>query len=607
MTNTIVNHFNDVLSKSQFDINTCVEIDKEYIIFDLNNLITDSNKNFIELREILSKYKIIFNTNDLNIQFTPFFKLVQEILIFNYEHFINSAKNRSNRKCYDHLRILFILNQFFKQPFTSESSLNQLVVNANANIINNTTKLSKLLDLNYDLLPENFATYSSNDSNIKKIRGGKVKYQGTWVSCNFGIKLLKLIGGFDVLSQLLGSIFKFLAIDYKTNLNQNNNSLSKINCSISTKSVIWTHFPANFVKLREYRSDSRIGKKRGKYNKTKKHVPKKLNKSMPVAVVAPPPIEPVKPLVVKKRPIKLSPILQESVKFKKKISLRGLSNQDFLNKIAFNHIEKCNIFASGAYKHPKNLSAGSDKVSTFKITSRHVVSPSLLSACNLHYDKDIINNGISKENTYVESNSYISKSVKDYGVQSEISDYSVTPLPYKVSGKQLLAPFELPANSSTSVSSPKRTQRSDSFSSSIISSETTRDAFESYKNTPKSFYTEIVDMSSKTLVSKSPEKSNNVSAQSLSMLDKINEPLEFDCFDYQEANIQAYSNFGYKMTTRSEHNNPYVSLGYETRSIKQTCQNESFSASVQDTPHQQELVDSVVNYVSNDTSRAREY
>ena len=33
MTNTIVNHFNDVLSKSQFDINTCVEIDKEYIVF----------------------------------------------------------------------------------------------------------------------------------------------------------------------------------------------------------------------------------------------------------------------------------------------------------------------------------------------------------------------------------------------------------------------------------------------------------------------------------------------------------------------------------------------------------------------------------------------
>ena len=607
MTNTIVNHFNDVLSKSQFDINTCVEIDKEYIVFDLNNLITDTNKNFIELREIISKYKIIFNTNDLNIQFTPFFKLVQEILIFNYDHFINSAKNRSNRKCYDHLRILFILNQFFKQPFTSESSINRLVVNASSNTINNTTKLSKLLDLNYDLLPEHFASYSSNNLNIKKIRGGKVKYQGTWVSCSFGIKLLKLIGGFDVLSQLLGSIFRFLAIDYKSTLNQNNNSIFKVNCSISTKSVVWTHFPTNFVKLRDYRSDSRIGKKRGKYNKTKRHVFEKLNKAIPFVVVAPPPIEPVKPLVVEKRSIKLSPILPESVKYKKKISLRGLSNQDFLDKIAINHIEKCNIFATGAYKHPKNLSAGSEKLSTFEITSRHVVSPSLLSACNLCYDKDINNSGISKENTYVEANNYTGKFVKICGVQSDLSDHSVTPLPYKFADKQLLAAFELPANNNTSVSSPKGAQCPDSFSSGIISSETTRDAFESYKSTPKSFYTKIDDMSGKTFVSKSPEKSNNISSQSLYMLDKINEPLEFDCFNYQEANIQACRNFGYKMTTRSEHSIPYPSLGYETRAINQTCQNESFNTSVHDTAHQQELVDTVVSYVKNASSRAREY
>ena len=604
MTNTIVNHFNEVLYKLQFDINTCVEVDKEYIIFDLNNLFTDSNKNFVELKQILSKYKIIFNIKCLSIQFTPFFKLIQEILTFNYNHFVNSAKNKTTCKNDDNLRVLFILNQFFKHPFISEKLLNESVINTSFSSISTTTKISKLLDLNYDLLPKDFAL-SSNESNIKKIRGGKVKYQGTWVTCNFGIKLLKLIGGFDVLNQLLTSIFKFLTIDFKSSLSQSNRALNKINFSLNTKSIVWTHFPCDYIKLRDYKSASRVGKKRGKYNKTKKHAHTKIKQ---IATVPSSISKAIRPAIFKKNSIKLPPIVLDSLRISKKISYRSLSNQDFLNKIAKNHIKKCNSFAFKSQQHIKNLSAGSDNTIVSQVNSRHIVSPCLLSACNLHYEKDIKNIEIFSKHTCDETGNYSSKIRKNHFDQSKIFDDSMLLVPHKPVAKELLPPFEISSSSITSSRSEKQLFYSTSYSLCNVDEDTFTEAITTdYNLTPKTHYNENLDMTNKTLVNKSPDKSSMINFNSLKLLEKVNEPIESDCFLYQKANILAYSDFGYKISTRSENNSYYLPLDYENRPITKTCQNENLITNVQNESPQDEMFDSVLNYMDDKISRSSKY
>lgn len=581
MTNTIINHFNDVLCKSQFDIINCVEVDKEYIVFDLKYLFPDTNKNFFELREILSNYKIIFNTETFCIQFTPLFKLVQEILLYNYTHFIKSAKNRSNCNNQDHSKVLFILNQFFKQPFISENSLNYAVVNSTLDMIQNTTKLSKLTELNYDLLPENFAS-SANNLNINKIRGGKVKYQGTWVTCAFGIKLMKLIGCLDVLNQLLSAIFKFLSIDFKSYLNHSSPTSKKITFALNTKSVVWNHFPTNYVKLREYRSDSRIGKKRGKYNKTRKHT---LDKLKPLILRCNPLTELSGKIPSKQPPVKLAPVILNPIKLEKKISYRSLSNQDFLNKIAYNHIHNCNLFALKHQLKIKNLSAGSDKYNSFT-NLRQTVSPSLLSVCNLQYSKVNANDELSKENTYTEATgNIIQKETANVSSNSTYSDSSVTPPPSKLTHTELQPPFSICADSKITHSSPHALTSSDQ---SLLYNVAENDSNFSYTN---SSHTEKTDISNKTLVNRSPEIPKSISAHDSRLLEKINEPFDYQCFSYEVSNVQTYDNFGYKISTRSAKTRSYNPLSYEDKITNKACRRETMTKRVDNITHQSNLVD----------------
>ncbi|KAL6930883.1 hypothetical protein ACO0R3_004006 [Hanseniaspora guilliermondii] len=590
MTNTIVNHFNDVLCKSQFDIINCVEVDKEYIVFDLRYLFPDTNKNFFELREILSNYKIIFNTETFCIQFTPLFKLVQEILLYNYNHFIKSAKNRSNCNNQDHSKVLFILNQFFKHPFISENSLNHSVVNSSSNLIKNTTKLSKLLELNYDLLPENFAS-SPNESNINKIRGGKVKYQGTWVTCSFGIKLMKLIGCLDVLNQLLSAIFKFLSIDFKSYLNHNNQTSKKITFALNTKSVVWNHFPINYVKLREYRSDSRVGKKRGRYNKAKKHT---LDNLKPLILKHPPIIESKEEVPLEKPTIKLPPIILDPLKLQKKISYRSLSNQDFLNKIAHNHIQNCNLYAFKNEVKVKNLSAGSDKYSSFT-KLRQTVSPSLLSVCNLQYNNLKTRDELSKEDTFsvINDNGTQRDKIKISSI-SMYSDSSITPLPSKMTHKELQPPFSICRDTKIAQSSPQILPNSHHcLSYSVTENDYSINCSNNSEYKLNSPHKEKIDMSNKTLVNRPPEVPISISTHDSYLLEKINEPFDYQCFSYDISNVQVYNNFGYKISTRRQKTSSYNPVSYEDNIINKACQRETLTKTVDNMAHQSNLVGSL--------------
>lgn len=599
MTNTIINHFNDVLCKSHFDIINCVEVDKEYIIFDLKNLFPDTNKNFYELREILSNYKIIFNTKTFCIQFTPFFKLVQEILVYNYTHFIKSAKNRSNCNNQDHLKVLFILNHFFKQPFISENSLNCTVVNSTLDAIQNTTKLSKLTELNYDLLPENFAS-SPNNLNVNKIRGGKVKYQGTWVTCAFGIKLMKLIGCLDVLNQLLSAIFKFLSIDFKSYLNHNSHTSKKITFALNTKSVVWNHFPINYVKLREYRSDSRIGKKRGKYNKAKKHTldilkPLILRHNALIELNQKPPL--------KKPTIKLPPVILNPIKLQQKISYRKLSNQDFLNKIAYNHIHNCNYHTFTNQVKIKNLSAGSDKY-TSSTNLRQTVSPALLSVCNLQYNKVNACDESSKENTYLEVNdNIIQKDKIRIPSKSVYFDSSVTSSPTMSTHTDLQPPFSICADTKITHSSPQVLSNPDqSTSYSVTKSDCNFNYTTGSEYKLDSSRTEKTNMSNKTLVNNTPEVLKSISAHDLHLLEKINEPFDYQCFSYEISNVQTYNNFGYKISTRNATSCSYNPLSYEDKVVNKACQRETMSKRVDNITHQNNLVDGGYGTVRENSS-----
>lgn len=599
MTNTIINHFNDVLCKSQFNIIRCVEVDKEFIVFDLKYLFPDTNKNFFELREILSNYKIIFNTKTFCIQFTPFFKLVQEILLYNYTHFIKSAKNRSNCNNQDHSKVLFIINQFCKQPFISEKSLNYAVLNSSMDTIQNTTRLSKLTELNYDLLPENFAS-SPNSLNVNKIRGGKVKYQGTWLTCAFGIKLMKLIGCLDVLNQLLSAIFKFLSIDFKSYLNHNNASSKKITFALNTKSVVWKHFPINYVKLREYRSDSRIGKKRGKYNKAKKHSLDELN---PLILRHTPVIEFNQKIQSKKPITKLPPVILNPIKLQRKISYRSLSNQEFLNKIAYNHIHSCNSYAFRNQVKVKYMSAGSDRYNTFSI-SRHTLSPSLLSVCNWQYNKFNASDESSKENTYSEGNDIIQKDKISIPSNSVYSDSSVTPSPARLTHLELQPPFSIYTDTNIIQSSPQVTSNPDhSTSYDVTESNCNFYYTASSEHKLDSPHTEKTDMSNNTLVNRSPEVPREIGAHDTHLLEKINEPFDYQCFSYEVSNVQSYDNFGYKISTRSAQTRSYNPLSYEDNFINKACQRETMAKRVGNITHQSNFLNGVCG-TSRDNSSA---
>lgn len=270
--NIILNHFNNIVSSSNFDINKTTETYNQYIIFEVDRFIINNTENK-ELTNILSKYCIIFDSSTNNIQFTPFFKLIQEILSFNYNYYCKTKNNGQGDN-----KLLYTLSQFFKQPFIDEQTLSKNIQKANLKTLNN-CKISKLYDLNYNNLPFDFANPTFIQNNVFKIRGGKVKYQGTWTTFNFAIKLLKLVGGFDVLKNLLNPIFFYMdKIFINFCFLEKQKLFATVSFVLHDNSVIWkqfTNISFNQIKIREYKSFSRIGKKRGKYNKNKD---KKINK-----------------------------------------------------------------------------------------------------------------------------------------------------------------------------------------------------------------------------------------------------------------------------------------------------------------------------------------
>ncbi|XBW35167.1 hypothetical protein QEN19_000728 [Hanseniaspora menglaensis] len=102
----ILNYFNSIVYASNVDIGSCIENDRHYKIFYVDRFVKNTEANSY-LIAILSKYTIIFDSSTNTLQFATFFKLVQEILIFNYNKYcnVNNKGNLDNE-------IIFMLYQF---------------------------------------------------------------------------------------------------------------------------------------------------------------------------------------------------------------------------------------------------------------------------------------------------------------------------------------------------------------------------------------------------------------------------------------------------------------------------------------------------------------
>lgn len=264
--NVILNHFNNILAQSKVDIEKCVVYDNQYIIFEVKNFFEMKPENE-ELGDILTKYRIIFDSASNAVLFTPFFRLVQEILIFNYRFYCKAFNNGEKDT-----KLLYVLSQVFKQPCKDPLSLLNALKKANKTTVDN-CKIRKLYDLNYSNLPNNFAGSTKINKKIFKMRGGNVHYQGTWVSFEYSRIILKLIGGFDVLENLVLPIFSYLNKSaFKSKFDEQQEKCQIYPFLLNKDSEIWREF-TNVIcqkfKLKEYKCHSRLGKKRGKYNKTK--------------------------------------------------------------------------------------------------------------------------------------------------------------------------------------------------------------------------------------------------------------------------------------------------------------------------------------------------
>lgn len=264
--NVILNHFNNIVASSKVDIERCVVYDNNYIIFELKKFFEMMPKNE-ELKGILTKYRIVFDLASNAILFTPFFKLVQEILIFNYDFYCKAFNNGEKNT-----KLLYVISQVFKHPCNNPVLLHNALTKVNKKTIEN-CKIRKTYDLNYMKLPRNFVGSNKINKKIFKIRGGNVQYQGTWVSFEYSQIIMELIGTFDVLKNLVSPIFLHLRkCGIKSKFNEQKEESQDYPFLLNKDSEIWNEFTnviCQQVKDKEYKGYLRLGKKRGKYNKTK--------------------------------------------------------------------------------------------------------------------------------------------------------------------------------------------------------------------------------------------------------------------------------------------------------------------------------------------------